>query len=139
MNCREFESNVDGLARGALSDSRARAEATAHEESCRRCAARLADERALTSGLRALASSMKEAETPARVEAALLAEFRARAGRVADIEVSAPVAVVESASVVVVKDERVAVKDESGAVAARSVLTLPENIVTLTAREGVGS
>src|SRR5437763_5169099 len=92
MNCQEFESNVERLARGALYDSRARAEATAHEEACPRCAARLADERALTSALRSLASSMKEAQTPARVEASLLADFRARAGRAADTEVSAPVA-----------------------------------------------
>ena len=118
MNCQEFESNIVGLARGALTDSRARAEASAHGETCARCAARLADERALKSALRALASSMKEAETPARVEAALLAEFRARSVSVADVEVSA--------SVAVVKDERGAVKDESGAVAAPNVLTLPE-------------
>src|SRR2546423_9333214 len=103
MNCQEFESNVEGLARGALYDSRAHAEATAHEESCPRCAARLADERALTSALRSLASSMSETEAPARVETALLADFRARAGRVADIEVPA--------SVAVVKDERGAIKD----------------------------
>ena len=109
MNCQEFESNLEGLARGALTDSRARAEATAHEEACQRCAARLADERALTSSLRALASSMKEAQTPARVEAALVAEFRARA-----------------ASVAVVMDESGAVKDGSGAVAAPNVVTLPE-------------
>ncbi|PYS99235.1 MAG: hypothetical protein DMF65_09635 [Acidobacteria bacterium] len=109
MNCQEFESNLEGLARGAPSDSRARAEASAHEEACQRCAARLADERALTSALRALASSMKEAQTPARVEAALVAEFRAR-----------------SASVAVVMDESGAVKDESGAVAAPNVVTLPE-------------
>jgi len=131
MNCQEFESNVEGLARGALYDSRARAEATAHEETCQRCAARLADERALTSALRALASSMKEAETHARVEAALLAEFRARSASVADIEVSA--------SVAAVKDERGAVKDGGGAVAARNVLTLPGNVVALPEHAGVGS
>src|SRR5205085_10625778 len=47
-----------------------------------------------------------------------LAEFRARAASVADIEVSAPVGVV--------KDESGAVEDESDAVAAPSVLALPE-------------
>src|SRR5205085_5585695 len=107
MNCQEFESNLEGLARGAPSDSRARAEASAHEEACQRCAARLADEHALTSALRALALSMKEAQTPARIEAALVAEFRA-------------------ASVAVVMDESGAVKDESDAVAAPNVVTLPE-------------
>lgn len=79
MNCQDFESNIDGLARGALMDARAREVALAHERCCARCAARLADERALTPGLRALASDTKEREAPARVEAALLAAFRARA------------------------------------------------------------
>jgi hypothetical protein len=80
MNCREFESKIEGLARGTLADARGRAEATTHEESCVVCAARLADERTLSAGLRALASGMKDAEAPARIESALLTAFRARAG-----------------------------------------------------------
>ena len=79
MNCQEFESRIDTLARGALADARLLAEASAHETSCATCAARLTDERALSTGLRALATGMKSAEAPARVEAALLAAFRARA------------------------------------------------------------
>lgn len=79
MNCLEFESQVEILARGTLADARTRAAAEAHGESCVACAARLADERALSVGLRALAAGMKEAEAPARVETALLAAFRARA------------------------------------------------------------
>ena len=79
MNCLEFEGQVEILARGALSDARTRAEAEAHGESCQTCAARLADERALSVGLRALAAGMKSAEAPARVETALLAAFRTRA------------------------------------------------------------
>ncbi|HEX8284796.1 MAG TPA: hypothetical protein VF588_15655 [Pyrinomonadaceae bacterium] len=79
MNCQEFESRVDTLARGALADARQLAEAAAHEETCAACAARLAGERALSTGLRALATGMKGAETPARVEATLVAAFRARA------------------------------------------------------------
>lgn len=79
MNCQDFESNIDGLARGALMDARAREVALAHESGCIGCAARLADERALTPGLRALASDTKNSEAPARVEAALLTAFRARA------------------------------------------------------------
>ncbi len=79
MNCLEFESQVEILARGALSEARTRAAAEAHGESCGTCAARLADERALSVGLRALAAGMKTAEAPARVEAALVAAFRARA------------------------------------------------------------
>ncbi|HYH86987.1 MAG TPA: hypothetical protein VEX60_16150 [Pyrinomonadaceae bacterium] len=79
MNCQDFESNINALARGALMDARERETALAHESACTRCAARLADERALTSGLRVLAADTKDMEAPARVEAALLAAFRARA------------------------------------------------------------
>ena len=78
MNCQEFENRVETLARGALADARTLVEAAAHEETCADCAARLADERALSTGLRALASGMRGAEAPPRVEAALLAAFRAR-------------------------------------------------------------
>lgn len=84
MNCLEFESQVEILARGALADARTRAAAEAHGESCAACAARLADERALSVGLRALAAGMKTAEAPARVETALLAAFRARTVSVAE-------------------------------------------------------
>lgn len=79
MNCQEFESRVETLARGALADARLLAEAAAHEEACAACALRLADLRALSTGLRAVAAGMKSAEAPVRVEAALLAAFRARA------------------------------------------------------------
>ncbi len=79
MNCQEFESRVGSLARGALADARTVTEAASHEESCAACAARLADERSLSTGLRALASGMKGAEAPPRVEATLAAAFRARA------------------------------------------------------------
>jgi negative regulator of sigma E activity len=83
MNCQEFERGIEVLARGALADARARAESLLHEESCAACAARLADERALSLGLRALASEMKDTNAPARVESALLKTFRARAGSIA--------------------------------------------------------
>lgn len=86
MKCQEFQTNVEGLARGALSDARTRDAAAAHEEECGPCAARLADERALTAGLRALAASMREAEAPARAEAALLSAFRSRAAATASVE-----------------------------------------------------
>ncbi|HKG12919.1 MAG TPA: hypothetical protein VKB12_06255 [Pyrinomonadaceae bacterium] len=83
MKCQEFRSNVDGLARGALLDARVRDAAAAHEEACGACAARLADERALTAGLRALAASMREASAPARAEVGLLSAFRSRAAAAA--------------------------------------------------------
>jgi hypothetical protein len=78
MNCLEFEGQVEILARGTLADARTRAAAEAHGESCQACAARLADERSLSVGLRALAAGMKTAEAPPRVEAALVVAFRAR-------------------------------------------------------------
>jgi hypothetical protein len=84
MNCLEFESQVGILARGALADARTRDAAEAHGQSCDACAARLADERALSVGLRALAAGMKTAEAPARVETALLAACRARAASAAE-------------------------------------------------------
>jgi hypothetical protein len=83
MNCLEFKGQIEILARGALADARTRAAAEAHSESCETCAARLADERALSTGLRALAAGMKDAEAPARVETALLAAFRTRAAAAA--------------------------------------------------------
>ncbi|MBV8856039.1 MAG: hypothetical protein JOZ02_03670 [Acidobacteria bacterium] len=89
MNCLEFESQLEVLARGALADARTRAAAEAHGASCEACAARLADERSLSSGLRALAAGMKTAEAPARVEAALVAAFRARAAAQESGEVAA--------------------------------------------------
>lgn len=83
MNCLEFESQLELLARGALLEARTRSAAEAHAGSCDTCAARLADERTLSTGLRALASGMKGAEASAGVEAALLASFHARAASVA--------------------------------------------------------
>ena len=79
MNCQNFETVVGDLARGVPLEARARVEARAHEASCARCAARLADESALSSGLRALAASASELAAPPRVEADLLAAFRSRA------------------------------------------------------------
>ncbi|HEV2860423.1 MAG TPA: hypothetical protein VGX48_05395 [Pyrinomonadaceae bacterium] len=79
MNCQDFEQLIGDLARRRPLDAGARRGADSHEQECARCAARLADERALSAGLKALAATMKESEAPARVEGALLAAFRARA------------------------------------------------------------
>jgi hypothetical protein len=112
MNCQEFESRVETLARGALADARLLAEAAAHEEACDPCAVRLADLRALSTGLRALASGMKSAEAPARVESALLAAFRARAASEGVEEVKRAGG---DTGVVVQMPERVAVRQWSWA------------------------
>lgn len=78
MNCQSFENVLDDLVRGRLMDATEREDALAHESDCARCSARLADERALTAGLRTLAAQESTLEAPARVEAALLAAFRER-------------------------------------------------------------
>lgn len=78
MNCPDFEKMIVDLAREQIMDARERANGLAHAQACARCAARLADERVLTGGLRSLAMSAQALEAPAHVEAALLAAFRER-------------------------------------------------------------
>lgn len=82
MNCQNFEYLITDLARSACIDADLRAEALAHAEACARCAARLADERTLTTSLRAFARHAAE-ETPApsaKFESALLSAFRLHHG-----------------------------------------------------------
>jgi hypothetical protein len=79
MNCREFEDIVNDLVRARMIDAASRAAGTAHAEICGRCASRLADERALSAGLKSLAVSDEGKAAPASVEAALLEAFRAQA------------------------------------------------------------
>jgi hypothetical protein len=79
MNCREFEDIVNDLVRAKMIDAEARAAGIAHAEICERCASRLADERALSVGLKSLAASDEGKAAPASVEAALLEAFRAQA------------------------------------------------------------
>jgi len=76
MSCKDLDAVMSDLARDQMMDARLRETALAHAASCTSCAARLADSRALTAGLRAAASDAL-AEAPARVEAALVAAFRA--------------------------------------------------------------
>lgn len=76
MSCRKFETMVNELARASMMDAERRAGALAHAGTCARCAQRLADEKALTTGLRALSASAATMEAPARVESALLSAFR---------------------------------------------------------------
>ena len=76
MNCQNFETIVNDLARDQIMDAAARDSALAHASACARCAARLADERMLSAGLRRLAASVNAEEAPARIEARLLAALR---------------------------------------------------------------
>lgn len=78
MNCQSFEKIIRDLARDQIMIATTREAATDHANSCARCAARLADERALTDGLRAVAQSTEATQAPPRIEAALLAAFRER-------------------------------------------------------------
>jgi hypothetical protein len=76
MNCQNFESIVNELARQQMMEANARDLALAHTEECGECALRLADERALTQKLRDLTSEMSGLEAPTRIEGELLAAFR---------------------------------------------------------------
>ncbi len=78
MNCQDFEKLALALARNRLLDAATREPGLAHAEVCERCATRLAEERALLAGVRAVAAEIAEEEAPSRVEAALLTAFRQR-------------------------------------------------------------
>lgn len=77
MNCKNFENVVNDLARSQMIDVETREHAHEHAKDCAPCAARLADEQTLSLGLRALSLQTVNVEAPAKVEAALLAAFRA--------------------------------------------------------------
>lgn len=78
MNCHDFEKLALALARNSLPDATARDQGLIHTEVCNRCAARLAQERALLARVRAVVAEMAGEEPPARVDALLLAAFRAQ-------------------------------------------------------------
>lgn len=80
MNCQEFEGLLPLLGRGPASQDNDLQVALSHAKSCRRCSARLADERALVEGLNAIAGESKTNVPPAHLETALLKAFR-EAGR----------------------------------------------------------
>ena len=88
MSCRNYEMILTEAARGQMLDARAKGEALAHAETCACCAARLADEKSLSAGLRSLSADTAAAQTPARVEAVLLEAFRRRS---AFVPIAAPV------------------------------------------------
>lgn len=79
MNCQDFEKLVLSLARHQLLEVGIRAQGLAHAENCARCAARLAEERALLAGMQLVVAEVAGEEAPARVETELLATFRAQA------------------------------------------------------------
>lgn len=76
MNCNDL--TISELARGQMMEASLRDQALVHAASCRNCAIRLADERALTEGLRGVVTEAAGSEAPLSVEAKLLAAFRAQ-------------------------------------------------------------
>jgi len=78
MNCQDFEMIALALARNSLLDNTTREQGLIHTEVCERCAARLAEERALLASMRAVVAELAGEEPSARVDAALLAAFRAQ-------------------------------------------------------------
>jgi hypothetical protein len=87
MNCHDFEKLALALARNSLLDATARDQGLIHTEVCNRCAARLDEERALLARVRAVAVEMAGEEPPARVDALLLAAFRAQTAAAASFNV----------------------------------------------------
>ena len=77
MNCEDFESNVNDLAREQVMDASVHAIALAHRDECETCARRLEDERALNFKLRALAIDAHAVQAPA-LGKELLAALRDR-------------------------------------------------------------
>jgi hypothetical protein len=78
MNCERFQTVVSDLAHELLMEAHEQAAALQHAGECNECAARLADERSLTVGLRALANDMKDVSASPQLEAKMLAAFRER-------------------------------------------------------------
>jgi hypothetical protein len=76
MNCSEFNAIVADLSRPGAVSQEASAAALAHAESCSWCAALLTETESLEFALRSLAARDADWQAPARVEAALLREFR---------------------------------------------------------------
>ena len=60
MNCEEFETIVNDLARAELMNADVRAPHLAHAKTCDSCASRLANKRTLAAGLRAVAADVLE-------------------------------------------------------------------------------
>jgi hypothetical protein len=77
MTCRDFEADVVDLARGVEIDAAAAALLGPHLEQCVGCSARLARERELTAGLRAMSAAEPQSARAQAIEAELLAAFGA--------------------------------------------------------------
>jgi hypothetical protein len=76
MNCAKFEKIVHDLERPGTEGFSLRESALAHAESCSQCAQLMTDTESLDAALRALSGRENRQQAPARVETALIAEFR---------------------------------------------------------------
>ena len=76
ITCREFDEIVHGYVRMELLDVRLREAALEHSAACSLCASRMVEAIALADATDAGSKHAQHLETPPRVEAALLAEFR---------------------------------------------------------------
>lgn len=79
MNCHDVELVMRALVRGQLQDAQIRELSLAHVEQCVSCTERLAAERTLYAGVRAVIAQTSREQAPARVETALLEAFREHA------------------------------------------------------------
>ncbi|MBP1595530.1 MAG: hypothetical protein H6Q05_907 [Acidobacteria bacterium] len=79
MNCQDFEDLILDLARKGTGSEAWRASAMEHAGSCPLCRRRLDDQLALTEALRLAAED--NAESPSRLETAVLSAFRERQGK----------------------------------------------------------
>jgi hypothetical protein len=64
MNCEDFESNINELAREQIMEASVRTQTLAHREECEACARQLEDQRSLSFQLRALAREANSAKAP---------------------------------------------------------------------------
>jgi hypothetical protein len=76
MTCREFDEVVHGFVRMELLDVNVREAVLEHTTHCRRCAERMLEAAVLADASVMMGRSSRAEQTPAHVEASLLAEFR---------------------------------------------------------------
>jgi hypothetical protein len=81
ITCREFDEIVHGFVRMELLDMSLREAAIEHAAHCGDCAKRMAEASVLAEVTEAAAGSVREQQTPPRVEAALLSAFRSQRRR----------------------------------------------------------
>jgi hypothetical protein len=78
MSCRNFETVIIEIARGQMLEAAAREDTLEHIKACQPCASRLANEQALTAGLRNVVSIEASRNASASVESKLVSAFRQR-------------------------------------------------------------